>query len=50
MVVIDVLPCLSVDERKLIWSKAYNGTIKLVQLLSSLRQVTFDKSQDIRNT
>jgi len=43
MMIVDILPSLSVDERKLVGSQAHNGAIILVQLPGTLSNVTFGK-------
>lgn len=40
VVTVNVLPCLSVDERKLIWSEADNRAVALVKFFNAMSQVT----------
>lgn len=50
MMGIDVLPCLSINKRKLIWSQTDNWAIALMQLLGFLSRITLEESEHVGYT
>ena len=50
MMGIDVMPSLSIDERKFIWGQADNGAMVFVELFGALSQVSFCEVPDVGNT